>query len=103
MSDADAKIVMKRAADSVGRLARNPDTWQFTYEPGPDINSYCARFTACGIKYLFETLGISQITPVMCTYDYDMAELAGSIFTREHTLASSGPCCDCHYRKKNTR
>lgn len=92
----------QQAADSLGRYARNPYTWQFTYEPGPDINSYCSRFTTCGIKYLFEILGISEITPAMCTYDYDMAELAGSIFTREHTLAGGGPCCDCHYRKKGT-
>lgn len=92
----------RQAADSAGRYARNPYTWQFTYEPGPDINSYCARFTTCGIKYLFETLDISEITPAMCTYDYDMAELAGSIFTREFTLAGGGPCCDCHYRKKGT-
>lgn len=90
----------QQAADSAGRLARNPYTWQFTYEPGPDINSYSAIFTACGIKYLFETLGISEITPAMCTYDYDMAELGGSIFTREHTLAEGGPCCDCHYCKR---
>ena len=90
----------QQASDSAGRFARNPYTWQFTYEPGLDINSYCTRFTTCGIKHLFDTLGISEITPAMCTYDYDMAELAGSIFTREHTLAGGGPCCDCHYRKK---
>ena len=92
----------QQAIDSAGRYARNPYTWKFTYEPGPDVNSYCTRFTTCGIKYLFETLGISEITPAMCTYDYDMAELAGSIFTREYTLAGGGPCCDCHYRKKGT-
>ena len=90
----------QQAADSADRFARNPYTWRFTYEPGPDINSYCTRFTTCGIKYLFETLGISEITPAMCTYDYDMAELAGSIFTRKHTLAGGGPYCDCHYRNK---
>lgn len=90
----------QQAADSEGRLARNPYTWQFTYEAGPDVNSYSAIFTACGIKYLFETLGISEITPAMCTYDYDMAELGGSIFTREYTLAGGGHCCDCHYRNK---
>ncbi len=38
--------------------------------------------------------------PAMCTYDYEMAELGGIVFTRKYTLAGGGPCCDCHYRKK---
>lgn len=92
----------RQARDSVVLAAKNPYTWQFAYEPGPDLNSYCARFTTCGILYLFETLGISDIVPAMCTYDYDMAELSGSIFTREQTLACGGSCCDCHYRNKST-
>lgn len=78
----------------------NPYTWQFRFEVGPDINSYSAYFDTCGIVYLFSKLGISEIIPAMCTYDYDMAELGGSIFTRQHTLAEGGPCCDCHYIKK---
>lgn len=90
----------QQAKDSAGRFERYPYTWQFTYEPGPDINSYSAIFTRCGIKYLFETLEIAEITPAMCTYDYDMAELGGSIFTRKYTLAGGGTCCDCHYRKR---
>lgn len=95
---AQAKLAWQ-ASDSAGRAAKNPYTWAFTFEPGEDINSYSAIFTSCGIKHLFETLEISEITPAMCTYDYDMAEVSGSIFTREYTLAGGGPCCDCHYRK----
>lgn len=98
--EGQAKLA-RQAADSAGRLARNPYTWKFTYEPGPDINSYSAIFTACGIKHLFDTLGISEITPAMCTYDYEMAEVGGSIFTREYTLTGGGHCCDCHYRKRD--
>jgi len=96
---ARAKLA-RQAEDSAGRAARNPYTWRFTYEPGPDRNSYSTVFTACGIKHLFETLGIEEITPAMCTYDYDMAQLGGSVFTREYTLAGGGPCCDCHYCKR---
>lgn len=96
---AQAKLA-QQASDSVGRAERNPYTWCFTYEPGTDINNYCCRFSTCGIQYLLETLGIGEITPAMCTYDYDMAELAGSIFTREFTLAGGGPCCDCHYQNR---
>ena len=96
---AQAKLA-QQAKDSADRAERNPYTWRFTYEPGTDINHYCCRFTTCGLKYLMETLGIAEIIPAMCTYDYDMAELAGSIFTREYTLAAGGPCCDCHYRKR---
>lgn len=98
-TEAQAKLAQD-AIDSAERIKRNPYTWCFTYEPGPDITSYSAIFSVCGIKHLFETLGIAEITPAMCTYDYDMAELAGSIFTREYTLAGGGPCCDCHYKKK---
>ncbi len=89
----------QQARDSGRRRAANPYTWQFTYEPGPDLNSYTANFTACGILHLLNSLGLSEYTPAMCTYDYDMAELSGSIFTRQYTLAEGRPCCDCHYRK----
>ncbi len=96
---AQAKLA-QQARDSAGRLAANPYTWSFTYEPGPDLNSYTTNFTACGILHLLDTLGLAEYTPAMCTYDYDMAELGGSIFTREFTLAGGGSCCDCHYRKR---
>ncbi len=96
---AQAKLA-QQARDSGRRLAENPYTWRFTYEPGPDLNSYTANFTACGILHLLDTLGLGEYIPAMCTYDYDMAELGGSIFTREYTLAGGGPCCDCHYCKR---
>lgn len=88
----------RQAEESQGR--NNPYTWRFRYEAGPTQNSYSAYFDTCGIVYLFQKLGISEITPAMCTYDYDMAELGGSIFTRQHTLAQGGPCCDCHYQNR---
>lgn len=89
----------QQARDSGRRSAANPYTWRFTYEPGPGLNSYTANFTHCGILHLLDTLGLGEYVPAMCTYDYDMVELGGSIFTRKYTLAGGGPCCDCHYRK----
>nr|WP_242861058.1 L-2-amino-thiazoline-4-carboxylic acid hydrolase [Clostridium scatologenes] len=64
------------------------------------MNSFCTYFDTCGICHLFEKLGISKITPAMCTYDYDMDRLGGSVITRQYTLAEGGPYCDFHYRKK---
>lgn len=89
----------RQAKDS--RTRNNPYTWKFRYEAGPDINSFSTYFDTCGICYLFQKLGISEITPSMCTYDYDMAKLGGSLFTRQNTLAQGGSCCDCHYQKKH--
>lgn len=94
-----AQKALARQAEA-SRKRSNPYTWQFRYEAGVDQNSYSAYFDTCGILHLFEKLGISDITPAMCSYDYDMAELGGSIFAREYTLAGGGPCCDCHYRKR---
>lgn len=88
----------RQAEESQGR--NNPYTWRFRFESGSTQNSYSAYFDTCGIVYLFQKLGISEITPAMCTYDYDMAELGGSIFTRQHTLAQGASCCDCHYQKR---
>lgn len=96
---AQAKLA-RQAEDSSRRYRDNPYTWCFRFEPGPSLDSYSAIFSACGICHLFQTLGLSEYTSVMCTYDYDMAELAGSVFTRKFTLAGGGPCCDCHYRRR---
>jgi len=95
------KAQIKFAQQAKASQARtNPYTWKFRYEAGADRNSFSAYFDTCGICYLFQKLGISKITPAMCTYDYDMAELGGSVFTRQYTLATGGPFCDCHYQKK---
>ena len=97
-----AQAELARQAEA-SRKRSNPYTWQFRYEADPDQNSYSAYFDTCGILHLFQKLGISEITPAMCSYDYDMAELGGSIFMRKHTLAGGGPCCDCHYRKRGEK
>lgn len=90
---------LKRQADA-SQKRTNPYTWKFRYKPGKNLNSYTAYFDTCGICCLFRKLGIAEIIPAMCTYDYDMAELGGTVFTRQYTLAGGGPYCDCHYRKK---
>jgi len=73
--------------------------WKWSFEV---INGghLCADFTRCGILELFRSLGIEELTPAMCAFDYPMASLAGIGFQREYTLASGGPVCDCHYIKK---
>jgi hypothetical protein len=97
----NSKMQAKFAHQAEASQSRsNPYTWRFRYEAGPSRNSYSAYFDTCGILYLFQKLGISEITPAMCTYDYDMAEMGGSIFTRQHTLAQGCHCCDCHYQKR---
>ena len=80
--------------------ATNPYTWRYTYHPGQTLDSFDAIFDKCGICELMKTLGIPEITPAMCAYDYGMAKLTGTVFTREYTLAGGGPVCDCHYQKK---
>lgn len=77
----------------------NPYSWQFDFRAGKDINIFTAIFTTCGICHLMNTLGISEIVPAMCHYDYVMAEQTGTIFTREYTLATGGPYCNCNYKK----
>lgn len=84
-----------RAAD------RNPYSWNMTFEPFEDGSGYCAKFTKCGICVLLKKLGIPEVTPAMCALDYAMSDAGGaSVFTREYTLASGGPYCDCNYHKK---
>jgi len=81
----------------------NPYTWTFRYEPGISINSFTTYFDTCVICCLFRKLGISEVIPAMCTYDYDMADFSGCLFTRQYTLAKGGPFCDCHYERKQGR
>ena len=78
----------------------NPYSWKFSVEDGDTINRYTAYFHTCGICTLMNELGLTEYIPAMCTLDYDMAALGGSVFTREHTLAEGGEYCDCHYDHK---
>ena len=75
----------------------NPYDWKFTVEDGGTINQYTATFYTCGICTLMNQLGLSEYIPAMCAFDYDMAGMNHTKFTREFTLAAGGPYCDCHY------
>lgn len=75
----------------------NPYDWKFTVEDGGPINQYTATFYTCGICTLMNQLGLSEYIPAMCAFDYDMAGMNHTKFTREFTLAAGGPYCDCHY------
>ena len=80
------------------QLSDNPYSWRFKFFAGKSLDTFDAIFDRCGICYLFSNLGISEITPAMCAYDYNMAKWTNTIFTRESTLGSGGSVCDCHYR-----
>ncbi len=75
----------------------NPYDWKFTVDDGETINQYTATFYTCGICTLMNNLGLSEYIPSMCAFDYDMAAMNNTKFTREFTLASGGPYCYCHY------
>ena len=84
-----------RAAD------RNPYSWNYEFFAYPDGSGYEARFTRCGICVLMRELGLADLTPALCHFDYTMAEAGGGTeFVREYTLASGGEYCDCGYKKK---
>lgn len=83
------------------QLSDNPYSWRFKFFAGQSLDAFDAIFDRCGICRLFSDLGISEITPAMCRYDYGMAKWTKNVFTREYTLASGGRICDCHYKRKN--
>jgi hypothetical protein len=83
------------------RQGKNPYSWKFTVEDGKTINEYTATFYTCGLCYLFNRLGLSEYVPAMCAYDYDMAAMNQTEFSRQYTLADGGPYCDCHYKHKS--
>lgn len=93
------QAAMKRRAERSQQI-QNPYSWKFTYEPGETVNQYTATFSTCGICRLMKELGLEQYTPALCAYDYPMNAMANTEFTRQYTLASGGPCCDCHYNHK---
>lgn len=77
----------------------NPYSWKFHFEAGASVDCFDAIFDRCGICTLFSKLGISKITPALCAYDYGMAKLTKTEFSRQYTLAGGGAVCDCHYQK----
>ena len=85
----------RKAAD------RNPYSWNMDFYEYPDGSGYEARFTKCGICVLMRELGLYDLTPALCRLDYTMSEAGGTAdFTRQYTLATGGPYCDCGYKKK---
>ena len=80
---------------------RNPYSWNMEFFVYPDGSGYEARFSKCGICTLMRELGLADLIPAMCRFDYTMSELGGTTdFVREYTLASGGPYCDCGYKQK---
>lgn len=90
---------LKKAAES-SLLRDNPYDWKFTIEDGETINEYTATYSTCGICYLMNKLGLAEYIPAMCAFDYDMAAMSNTEFSREFTIASGGKYCDCHYNHR---
>lgn len=78
----------------------NPFSWKYSFYPGKIGQHFDAIFTHCGIWHLMQMLGVPEITPAMCRYDYGMTKYSDAIFTRNGTLAGGAEVCDCHYDKK---
>lgn len=93
------RAALKRGA-RWSQTCTNPYSWHYTVEDGATMNEYTATFTTCGILYLMRELGISEVTPALCRFDYDMAAMNNTVFTRKYTLAGGDDCCDCHYCHK---
>lgn len=91
---------MKQTA-KLNAADRNPYSWNMDLYEYKDGSGYEARFSRCGICTLMRELGLYDLVPAMCRFDYTMAEAAGTYtFEREYTLASGGPYCDCGYKRK---
>ena len=98
-SDNDIKSMKETA--KLKAAERNPYSWNMDLYIYEDGSGYEARFPKCGICTLMKELGLYDLVPAMCRFDYTMAEASGTYdFVREYTLASGGPYCDCGYRKK---
>lgn len=79
----------------------NPYSWKYSFYPDKGGQHFDAVFTHCGIWYLMQKLGVPEITPAMCRYDYGMTKYSDAIFTRKGTLAGGAEICDCHYDRKH--
>lgn len=91
---------MRQTAD-LDAANRNPYSWNMDLYEYEDGSGYEARFSKCGICTLMKELGLYDLVPAMCRFDYTMAEASGTYdFVREYTLASGGPYCDCGYKKR---
>lgn len=98
-SEADIQSMKNTAKLKAGD--RNPYSWNMDFYEYEDGSGYEARFTTCGVCTLMKELGLAELIPAMCRFDYTMSEAGGvTNFVREYTLASGGPYCDCGYKKK---
>ena len=90
-----------KATAALKAADRNPYSWNMEFYEYPDGSGYEGRFTKCGICVLMQDLGLYELTPALCRFDYTMSEASGvTDFVRQYTLASGGPYCDCGYKKK---
>lgn len=91
--------VQKEQAER-SQKSTNPYSWRYIFYPSESGQHFDALFSHCGIWYLMQKLGIPEVTPAMCRYDYGMTKYSDAVFTRKGTLAGGAELCDCHYDKK---
>ncbi len=90
-----------KATAALKAADRNLYSWNMEFYEYPDGSGYEGRFTKCGICVLMKKLGLYDLTPALCHLDYTMSEAGGaSDFSRQYTIASGGPYCDCGYKRK---
>lgn len=91
----------KIACDAIKSKDReNQFTWRYDYIKGSDDREYTLIFHSCGIRRLMNYLGLKEYVKAMCAYDYEMARLNHTEFSRTKTLEEGDEFCDCHYLYK---
>lgn len=94
-------IASMKATAALKAADRNPYSWNMEFYEYPDGSGYEGRFFKCGICTLMKELGLYDLTPALCSLDYDMSKAGGvTNFVRQFTIAGGGPYCDCGYKKK---
>lgn len=87
--------------DAIRSLNRdNQFTWKYDYIKGKDNREYTLIMHTCGIRRLMNYLGLRDYVKAMCSFDYDLAKMNHTEFSRTMTLENGDECCDCHYLYK---
>ena len=87
-----------KKAEKANRI-RSEYNWITVMEKGPTTDSLTVRFTNCGLCTLARRTGHSDILPIMCKTDYNVADRIGVCLHRDKTLATGDSCCDYLYTR----
>ncbi len=73
--------------------------WVTLYAKGSTPDSLTIQFTNCGLCTLAKRIGHTNILPIMCKTDYNVADRIGACLHRDKTLATGDACCDYLYTR----